>query len=120
MEENKNMKKHILSILLVLLLTIYAIGQTTTLNINSSGTVVNPVSTITFPQNLNATNLILAPGGVLNITNVPPLTVSSNTFVLSTFTNGMPPFSYRLGWSNACLVSIMNSNGVTFLKQLAP
>jgi hypothetical protein len=70
--------------------------------------------------NLAAANLILAPGGVLNITNIPPITASSNTFSLTTFTNGMPPFSYRIGWSNTYLVIIMNSNAVTFMKQIFP
>jgi hypothetical protein len=70
--------------------------------------------------NLSANNLILAPGGLLNITNIPPTTASSNTFSLTTFTNGMPPFSYRIGWSNTYLVIIMNSNAVTFMKQIFP
>jgi hypothetical protein len=99
---------------------ICVMAQTTTLSVNNGGVVVNTNTSITFPQPLNATNLILAPGGILNITNIPPLTISSNTFSLVTFTNGMPAFSYRLGWSNACLISIMNSNGITFMKQLAP
>lgn len=95
-------------------------GQGAWTSAGGTGFVIPPPTTL-FSTNLNFPYYGIIPA--TNLTGIPALNaydIVSNTWSLTTASNGMANWANRITSSNGTPVVIFNSNGVAFVKYLSP